>query len=75
MPILMEFILGMRIQVNTTQPEGSRIKSIDILCEECSPVQYEPIDLDKSYRVIGDEFLSAGGDGYTTISDNKQNYV
>lgn len=72
---LMKFILGMRIEVNTTQPEGSRIKSIDILCEECSPVQYAPIDINKSYRVIANNFLSGGGDGHTIISDNKQNYV
>lgn len=65
---------GMRIEVNVTQPEGHRIKSIEFLCEECSPLQYEPIDLEQSYRVISNDFLARGGDGYLMISDYKQNY-
>lgn len=64
----------MRIEVNVTQPEGRRIKSIAFLCEECPPFQYEPIDLERSYRVISTTYLAEGGDNYTMFSNYKHNY-
>lgn len=59
--------------VNATKPKNSRVESIEILCEECTPAQYEAIDLDRSYRVVANDFLLRGGNGYTIFAENAQN--
>lgn len=64
----------MKIDVNTTQPVGQRILSIRIRCEECLPVEYEPIDFDRFYRIVAPDFLLKGGNGYTIFSMHSQNY-
>lgn len=60
--------------VNTTQPIGSRIVSVDVLCTKCSPQRYEPIDVKGFYRVLAPNYLAEGGDGYIVFADNKRNY-
>lgn len=44
------------MDVNLTQPIGQRITSIRIRCEECSPVEYKPIDLNQFYRIVAPDF-------------------
>lgn len=63
----------MRVVVNATQPKGNRVISIEIPCADCSPVEYKPIDLNQTYRVVATDFVSGGGDGYTMLSDHLQN--
>lgn len=60
--------------VNATQPKGNRVVSIEIRCDECSPVEYKPIDLEQTYRVIATDFVAGGGDGYTMFADNLENH-
>lgn len=67
-------ILGMRIDVNVTRPVGKRLISIWIRCEECSPVEYIPIDLNRFYRIITPDFLAKGGNGYSIFPMYGQNY-
>lgn len=62
------------MDVNLTQPVGQRIMSIRVRCEECSPAEYKPIDLDRFYRIVAPDFLARGGNGYTIFSMHGQNY-
>lgn len=64
----------MQIDVNTTQPVGKRIISIRIRCEECTPVEFEPIDLNRFYRIVAPDFLAKGGNGYSIFAIHSQNY-
>ncbi|XP_055326816.1 apyrase-like isoform X2 [Sitodiplosis mosellana] len=68
-------ISGLRLVVNATQPKGHRVVAIEILCEECTPVEYKPIDLNQTYRVVATDFLANGGNGYTMFSEHMQNYA
>lgn len=70
----MRFTLGMKLEVNATKPIGERVVSIHILCGACVPVQYEPIDLTKLYRVVTTDFVANGGNGYKLFQDHMQNY-
>lgn len=63
----------MRLVLNATQPKGHRVVSIEILCEECTPVEYKPINLNESYRVVATDFLAGGGNGYKMFKDYQQN--
>lgn len=67
-------ISGLRYLVNATLPKGQRVLEVEILCKECTPIEYKPIDLDQPYRVIATDFLANGGNGYTMLSDHLQNY-
>lgn len=64
----------MQIDVNVTQPVGKRIISIRIRCEECSPAEYKPIDLNRFYRVVATDFLAKGGNGYSIFAMHSRNY-
>ena len=66
---------GMRVVINATQPKGQRVDSIQILCAECTPIEYKPIDLDRVYRVITTDFLANGGNRYTMFPKHSQNYA
>ncbi|GAB0090469.1 apyrase [Sergentomyia squamirostris] len=68
-------VSGMRIVFNMTRPIGSRVISVDLLCNECDIPVYEPIEVDRMYRFIMPSFLAGGGDGFYMVSDNKQNHV
>lgn len=59
---------------NVTKPLNQRILSVSVLCRECLEPSYEPLVAIKYYRVIGQNFLADGGDGFQMIGDNKKNY-
>ena len=60
---------------NVTQPKGHRVVAVEVLCQECTPVEYKPIDLEQTYRVVATDFLAGGGNGYAMLADNLQNYA
>lgn len=75
----------MQIDVNTTRPAGERVISIRVKeknaeecknsSEECTPAEYKPIDLNRSYRIVAPDFLAKGGNGYTIFTTHGENYV
>lgn len=52
-----------------------RVTSVAVKCAECNVPKYEPLELEKWYRVALCSFLVTGGDGYTVIADNARNHV
>ena len=56
-------ISGVTVKVNLKNPAGSRI--IEVL------VGGKPIELDKVYTVVTNDFMAAGGDGYTAFKESK----
>lgn len=70
-----DWISGMKLVVNATKPENSRVESIEIHCGKCTPAQYEAIDLDRSYRIVANDFLLRGGNGYEIFAENAQNVL
>lgn len=66
---------GIRYEADLSQPIGSRMVYIEILCNECLVPKYEPVDLDKWYRLIVPSYMADGGDGYEAISLNKRSQM
>lgn len=62
---------GMRAVVNRTMPVGDRLQSMELLCQQCLVPKYEPVDLQKVYRVAMQSYLVTGGDDFTVIYENK----
>ncbi len=46
-----------------------------VLCTDCQIPQYEPLDLDKVYRIITTSFLASGGDGYEVIPAQMRDHI
>lgn len=59
---------GMRVAFNISMPENQKVLSVDILCRECSIPKYEPLQLDKWYRLIVPSFIGNGGNGYVMFT-------
>lgn len=56
-------VSGLKYTFDAAQPAGSRIVSVT--------VDDKPIELDKVYRVVANDFLTGGGDYYTMLVDCK----
>ena len=68
-------IAGIKVTFDLNKPEMERVSSVAVKCAECNVPQYEPLDLEKWYRIALCSFLVTGGDGYTVIADNARNHV
>lgn len=66
---------GIHIKVNGSQPVGYRIYSIEVLCRKCKMPKYEPLNVNKHYRIVLNSFLVHGGDNFQVISKNFVNRV
>lgn len=67
-------VSGLKIVYDLSKPEGSRVVSIKVRCNECEVPIYEDLDEEKYYRVAVNSFLVTGGDGYAILRDNLQNH-
>lgn len=66
---------GIRYTADRTKEIGKRVLSLEVLCNECLVPQYEPVDLQKWYRLIVPSYLADGGDGFEAISLNKRSHL
>lgn len=48
---------------------GDRVVKLDVLCTQCRVPSYEPLQMDKTYKVVLPSFLANGGDGFRMIKD------
>lgn len=48
-----------------SQPLGRRVVNITIRCIECDIPRYLPLDLNRYYKVVSQDFIGNGGGGYT----------
>lgn len=56
---------GVRTVFDGSRPLGDRVLNVTIRCIECSVPRYEPINLDKYYKVMTTDFIGNGGGDYT----------
>ncbi|PZC83045.1 hypothetical protein B5X24_HaOG208913 [Helicoverpa armigera] len=61
-------VAGLRAVFDGSQPVNSRVLNVTVRCIECDVPRYEPLELDKYYKVVSQNFLGEGGDGFT-VSD------
>ena len=58
---------GMQVTFDLSQPSGSRVSKVLVLCSNCTDPKYEPLNLRKTYKIIVNEFLSYGGNGFDML--------
>lgn len=63
-------VSGAMVYYDTTLPAVKRILSILIYNPETN--QYEPLEMTKRYYLATNDFLAAGGDGYTMLGGSRE---
>ncbi|MGC9396853.1 MAG: 5'-nucleotidase C-terminal domain-containing protein [Anaerolineae bacterium] len=58
-------VSGMRYTFDASQPAGSRITSVEVM----SGTAYVPLDENAVYKVVTNDFMRKGGDGYVVFRD------
>lgn len=61
---------GVKVYYDTTKDSAERILAIEVLNKETG--KYEPLDLNKKYYLATNDFLAAGGDGYSMLSGSRE---
>ncbi|VVC41500.1 Calcineurin-like phosphoesterase domain, ApaH type,5'-Nucleotidase, C-terminal,5'- [Cinara cedri] len=66
---------GMHVEYNAKAHVGWRVKTVYIRCSECMVPSYEPLEREKSYRIIMPKYLIDGGDKFIMFKagTNKEN--
>ncbi|KAL7045791.1 hypothetical protein ACKWTF_002334 [Chironomus riparius] len=62
---------GMYVEYDMNLPTGQRVANVKIICAYCEVPKLENIDLKTNYRIILQDFLANGGDGYTMFKDSQ----
>lgn len=58
-------VSGMRYTFDASQAAGSRITSVEVM----SGTEYVPLDENAVYKVVTNDFMRKGGDGYAVFAD------
>lgn len=61
-------VSGLRYTIDLAQKVGSRVTRVEILAKDGS---YSPIDPNATYRTVVNNFIAAGGDGFTSLQNAK----
>ncbi|OWR43042.1 putative apyrase, partial [Danaus plexippus plexippus] len=67
------FVTGMRVIFDGARPVNNRVVNATIRCNYCDIPTYAPLDPNKYYKVVSQSFIGGGGDGFSMISNNRQN--
>ncbi|CAG7718559.1 unnamed protein product, partial [Allacma fusca] len=63
-------ISGIRVVYDISQPEGSRVRSLQVLCKKCRVPYYVPIEMDEVYKLAIPTYIVKGGDGFQVLKNN-----
>ncbi|CAH2095510.1 unnamed protein product [Euphydryas editha] len=58
-------VSGLRAIFDGARPINSRVVNATIRCIECAVPRYEPLDVNKMYKVVSQNFIASGGDGFS----------
>ena len=59
----------MRVAYDVSKPAGSRLVELKVRCADCATPHYVDLIDDKLYKIITNDFLARGGDGYSDIME------
>lgn len=62
---------GLQVVFNLTQPSGSRVASLKVLCTDCLVPRYDPVEVNRMYKVLTTTYLAYGGDEYDVFTVKK----
>ncbi|APD08886.1 MULTISPECIES: bifunctional metallophosphatase/5'-nucleotidase [Thermus] len=58
-------VAGLRYAFDLSRPAGDRVVRVEVK----TPQGFRPLDLEATYRVVVNNFIAAGGDGFTVLKE------
>ena len=62
-------VAGMKYTFDKSKPAGSRVLSVEVQ----EGTEFVPLDPEKTYGVVSNNYMRAGGDGYVVFAQNGKN--
>ncbi|ENN87386.1 putative 5'-nucleotidase protein [Rhizobium freirei PRF 81] len=62
-------VAGLKYSFDKSKPAGSRLISVDVQ----EGKEFKPLDPEKTYGVVSNNYMRAGGDGYAVFAKNAKN--
>lgn len=62
-------VSGIKVIYDISRPNGSRVKSLKVLCKACREPSYVPLNLTQIYKVAVPTYIATGGDGFVILRD------
>ncbi|KAG5846754.1 hypothetical protein ANANG_G00118320 [Anguilla anguilla] len=64
-------VSGIRVQLDVSKPPDNRVVGLSLLCTHCRVPSYEPLEANRTYKLVLPSYLVDGGDGYSMIRNEK----
>lgn len=61
---------SIKVHYDMTKPAGERVYAIEVFNKKTN--KFEPLDNAKTYKVVTNDFLAVGGDGYTMLGGPRE---
>ncbi|MGV1755516.1 5'-nucleotidase C-terminal domain-containing protein [Rhizobium sp. A22-96] len=62
-------VAGLKYSFDKSKPPGSRLVSVDVQ----EGTEFKPLDPEKTYGIVSNNYMRAGGDGYTVFAKDGKN--
>ncbi|CAL8073312.1 unnamed protein product [Orchesella dallaii] len=62
-------VSGIKVIYDISKPNGSRVRSLKVLCKACREPMYVPLNDTEIYKVAVPTYIATGGDGFTILRD------
>ncbi|BFZ09278.1 hypothetical protein BsWGS_12317 [Bradybaena similaris] len=62
-------VSGLQITYDTSRPAGQRVVEVLAVCTKCRVPALEPLQPEKTYKVLTSSYLIKGGEGYSMLPD------
>ncbi len=62
-------VAGLKYRFDKTKPAGSRLVSVEVQ----EGTEFKPIDPEKTYGIVSNNYMRAGGDGYAVFAKDGKN--
>ncbi|KAK2577173.1 hypothetical protein KPH14_003330 [Odynerus spinipes] len=62
---------GLQVLYDLSRPPNSRVVSVQVQCAACRIPSYSKLDESATYKVLINQFMQNGGDGYKMLKDLK----
>ncbi|XP_067099519.1 snake venom 5'-nucleotidase-like [Osmerus mordax] len=64
-------VSGIHVEFDLSRPSGDRVTSLSLRCTQCRVPMYEPLDLNRDYKLVMPSYIVDGGDGFSMIKEEK----